>query len=108
MATGTIVVDARNPAQRRYIYQPYWISSLPLKALEIGSDETKIGIMASFPLASYGGTTKIKRVYCPSHTDHLRRCQRCNLRRGHRPQVNRLHRCQSAGTQGLHLCGAQR
>lgn len=53
MATK-IVVDYRNPAQRRYIYQPYWVSSLELSALEIGDDETKIGIMASFPAAKYG------------------------------------------------------
>lgn len=54
MATK-IVVDRRNPAQRRYIYQPYWISSLELKALDVGSDESKIGIMMSFPAVKYGG-----------------------------------------------------
>jgi hypothetical protein len=54
MATK-IVKDYRNPAQRRYIFQPYWISSLELKALDIGSDETKIGIMMSFPAVKYGG-----------------------------------------------------
>jgi hypothetical protein len=52
-----IVVDYRNPAQRRYIYQPYWISSLELDHADIPNDETKIGIMFSFPAAKYGAIT---------------------------------------------------
>lgn len=53
-----IVVDKRNPAQRRYIYQPYWISSLPIAYSDLGSDETKCGLMFSFPAARYG-TNKV-------------------------------------------------
>lgn len=55
MATK-IVKDYRNPAQRRYIYQPYWISSLEVKGLDIGSDETKMGLCFSFPAAQYGSS----------------------------------------------------
>jgi hypothetical protein len=51
-----IMVDARNPAQRRYIYQPYWISSKEITALELGSDETKVGCLFSFPAAKYGSS----------------------------------------------------
>jgi hypothetical protein len=54
MATK-IIKDYRNPAQRRYIYQPYWISSLELDHADIPNDETVIGIMASFPAVKYGG-----------------------------------------------------
>jgi hypothetical protein len=63
MATK-IVVDYRNPAQGRYIYQPYWISSLELSALTIGSDETKIGIMFSFPAAQYGNSKILIEKCC--------------------------------------------
>ena len=53
MATK-IVKDYRNRAQRRYIYQPYWISSMEVKALDLGSDETKCALVFSFPAAQYG------------------------------------------------------
>lgn len=64
MATGTIVVDARNPAQRRYIYQPYWISSGEIKALDLGSAETKVGILFSFPAAKYGSSVILIEKMC--------------------------------------------
>ena len=51
-----IIVDYRRDDQRRYIYQPYWISSAECLALDIGSDETKIAIMFSFPAAKYGSS----------------------------------------------------
>jgi len=50
-----IIKDYRNPAQRRYIYQPYWISSLELDHADIPNDETVIGLMFSFPSFKYGG-----------------------------------------------------
>ena len=64
MATGTIVVDARNPAQRRYIYQPYWISSGEISALDLGSAETKVGILFSFPAAKYGSSIILIEKMC--------------------------------------------
>jgi hypothetical protein len=57
-----VVKDYRNPAQRRYIYQPYWISSLEVKALELGSDETKCGLVFSFPAVKYGGGSPLISV----------------------------------------------
>ena len=52
--TDKLMVDYRNPAQHRVIYLPYWISSLEIKALDLGSDETKIAVCFSFPAAKYG------------------------------------------------------
>jgi len=60
----SIMVDARNPAQRRYIYQPYWISSKEITALSLGSDETKIGCMFSFPAAKYGSNVILIEKIC--------------------------------------------
>lgn len=57
MATK-VVIDYRNPAQRRYIYQPYWISSLEVKALDFAADESECGLVFSFPAAQYG-TSKL-------------------------------------------------
>lgn len=58
-----VVKDYRKQEQRRYIYQPYWISSGEVKALELGSDETKCGLVFSFPAAKYG-TSKILIEKC--------------------------------------------
>jgi hypothetical protein len=69
MATGTIVVDARNPAQRRYIYSPYWISSGEIKALDLGSAETKVGILFSFPAAKYGSSIILVEKVCVQVTE---------------------------------------
>jgi len=53
-----VMVDYRRMDQRRLIYQPYWISSAEVVGLTLGSDETKVGIVFSFPAAQYG-TSKI-------------------------------------------------
>ena len=53
-----VMVDYRRMDQRRYIYQPYWITSAEVLALTLGSDETKVAIVFAFPAAQYG-TNKI-------------------------------------------------
>ena len=60
-----VMIDYRRMDQRRYIYQPYWISSSEVVGLELGSDETKVGIVFSFPKAQYL-TSKIliEKVCC--------------------------------------------
>ena len=48
-----IIDDYRRMDQRRFIYQPYWITSGEISWVDIGSDETRIGLMFSFPAAKY-------------------------------------------------------
>jgi hypothetical protein len=55
MATK-VVKDYRRRDQRRYIYQPYWISSAEVRGLDIGSDESKVALCFSFPAAQYGSS----------------------------------------------------
>ena len=55
MATK-LIKDYRNPAQRRYIYQPYWISSKEIVGLNLGSAEAYVALAFSFPAAQYGSS----------------------------------------------------
>ena len=53
MATK-IVIDYRRNDQRRYIYQPYWITSGEIDAEDFAVDESECGLLFSFPAAKYG------------------------------------------------------
>lgn len=53
MATKLIQEYRRND-QRRYIYQPYWITSAEVDHADFPNDETECGLMFSFPAAKYG------------------------------------------------------
>lgn len=66
-----VVVDYRRMDQRRYIYQPYWISSAEVKALDLGSDETKVGIVFSFPKAKYLESRIIIEKVCCQITENF-------------------------------------
>jgi hypothetical protein len=67
--TTKLVVDYRNPAQRRYLYQPYWISSLEVSALDLGSLETKMALLFSFPAAQYGTSVILVEKACVQITE---------------------------------------
>jgi len=60
-----VMVDDRRMDQRRYIYSPYWITSAEVVGLTLGSDETKVSIVFSFPAAQYGTSRiLIEKVCC--------------------------------------------
>ena len=53
MATKLIQEYRRND-QRRYIYQPYWISSAEIDHAAFPNDESECALLFSFPKAKYG------------------------------------------------------
>jgi hypothetical protein len=58
----TEILDYRRYDQRRYIYQPYWISSSEISAVD--SDDLA-ALAFSFPAASYGNShILIEKVAC--------------------------------------------
>jgi hypothetical protein len=59
-----VMVDYRRMDQRRYIYQPYWITSAEVVGLTLGSDETKVAILFSFPKAQYGSSLILIEKVC--------------------------------------------
>jgi hypothetical protein len=56
------MIDYRRRDQRRYIYQPYWISSAEVSAVD--SDDL-VAACFSFPAAQYGtALINIEKIYC--------------------------------------------
>ena len=56
------MIDYRRRDQRRYIYQPYWISSAEVQAVD--SDDL-VAACFSFPAAKYGtALINIEKIFC--------------------------------------------
>lgn len=51
--TDKLIQDYRRTDQRRYIYQPYWISSGEIDSADLAADETEVALCFSFPAAQY-------------------------------------------------------
>lgn len=51
--TDKLIVDRRKTDQRRYIYQPYWISSREIDSADLSAAEADCALMFSFPAAQY-------------------------------------------------------
>ena len=49
-----IIQEYRRNDQRRYIYQPYWISSAEIDHADFPNTEAECALLFSFPAAKYG------------------------------------------------------